>query len=287
MHIKTVFNSGLERSTVFDPAIAVDIGELRFQWRPDEARQSAEDCLDLYCLIGNAFDNFAWRGQEVAQPVGRIFMRPPGVHVTGAAASAADVRFLKCRFSSNWLQETVGDLVDWESLDTSSCLNIVNPDIERSIKRLAIEARHGSVASDLLIEALATTLCIDLTRHFNERSDRRLRPTVTQPAARVEKVRQIVALSETIPSPRELASELDLSVVHIRRLFRAETGDTLTNYLRDASISRACELLSHSDLGLKSIAYRAGFACHSAFSSAFRRAMGLTPSQFRALNSSG
>ena len=63
--------------------------------------------------------------------------------------------------------------------------------------------------------------------------------------------------------------------------FRRHTGMAVFEYLRHERHRRACELLLHSGLSVSSIASAVGFQTVPAFSFAFRKQCGLTPSQYR------
>ena len=63
--------------------------------------------------------------------------------------------------------------------------------------------------------------------------------------------------------------------------FRRHTGMAVFEYLRQERYRAACEMLLHSELNVGSIATAVGFQSVAAFSFAFRKYCGLTPSQYR------
>lgn len=78
-----------------------------------------------------------------------------------------------------------------------------------------------------------------------------------------------------------LARHLFVSESHLSRQFHRETGLTVGQYITRVRVSAARELLQ-SDLPIYAVAALAGFKDPLYFSQVFRRAVGLTPTAFRA-----
>lgn len=72
-----------------------------------------------------------------------------------------------------------------------------------------------------------------------------------------------------------------LSPYHFIRVFKRETGFTPHQYVMNARMDAARYLLANTGLQIKEIGYRIGFSSESAFSSAFRKAEGMSPVQYR------
>lgn len=69
--------------------------------------------------------------------------------------------------------------------------------------------------------------------------------------------------------------------VQVSRQFQRHFGCTLSEYVRWARVTRAQQLLRHTDRGLSDIALACGFADQSHFTRAFRRITGLPPRRYR------
>jgi AraC-like DNA-binding protein len=81
-----------------------------------------------------------------------------------------------------------------------------------------------------------------------------------------------------------VSTRLKVSARHVGRKFRAATGRSFRQYLRNVRIRKASELLLHSDDEVKIIAGLTGYTYSSHFGKDFRLVTGCTPSQFRAKN---
>lgn len=78
-----------------------------------------------------------------------------------------------------------------------------------------------------------------------------------------------------------LAKQTDCSANYLSNLFHKETGTTLTSHIRQRRVEKAKELLAHSKLGVKQVAWACGFNDPSYFISVFKKTIGETPNQFR------
>lgn len=83
-------------------------------------------------------------------------------------------------------------------------------------------------------------------------------------------------------SLESLSDIFGVSKFHFHRLFTAFTGLSLQQYIRWLRLKRAAyQLIVDKDESIINIAINAGFGSHEAFSRAFKRACGMSPSQFR------
>lgn len=84
----------------------------------------------------------------------------------------------------------------------------------------------------------------------------------------------------------EIALQCYLNKSYLCRLFKKETGMTLTQYINNVRIQHACEMISDSELDMTEIALRCGFSNAPYFSSVFKAEVKCTPSEFRAFKRS-
>ena len=82
-------------------------------------------------------------------------------------------------------------------------------------------------------------------------------------------------------SIEELAAEAAFSRFHFQRIFRALTGESVTELVRRLRLERAAHRLRGEDVTVIEVAIDAGYESAEAFSRAFRRACGMSPSRYR------
>lgn len=85
-----------------------------------------------------------------------------------------------------------------------------------------------------------------------------------------------------------LAREASFSPFHFHRLFRAMTGETLSDFVRRARLERAASMLGNNPFkSVTAIALDCGFSGSPAFARAFRERFGCSPSGFRKRGTDG
>ena len=98
----------------------------------------------------------------------------------------------------------------------------------------------------------------------------------------------ITRLAASLKSPFALdkfCDEASCSERVLRQQFRQQTGMTINQYLRQVRVCHAQYLLQHSRLLISDISTECGFEDSNYFSVVFTRETGMTPSQWRHLNS--
>lgn len=79
----------------------------------------------------------------------------------------------------------------------------------------------------------------------------------------------------------DLADEYGVSASYLSRLFKKETGISVSAYIREQKIDVAKNLLRFSDYSMIDIANRLAFSSQSHFIQQFREAVGMTPKKYR------
>jgi two-component system response regulator YesN len=80
---------------------------------------------------------------------------------------------------------------------------------------------------------------------------------------------------------QEIADRFYLSREYISRRFKAEYNETITNYLTNIRIEKAKELLENPHLKIYEISFKVGYQNEKYFSKVFKKAVGLTPNEYR------
>lgn len=79
----------------------------------------------------------------------------------------------------------------------------------------------------------------------------------------------------------ELAEKEGLSASYFSRLFVKETGTNVNQFINDAKIRTAQNMLRYSEFPILEISISMGFSSQSAFSSTFKKVTGLSPKAYR------
>lgn len=88
-------------------------------------------------------------------------------------------------------------------------------------------------------------------------------------------------LHDPMLTVEEIAEHVSLSSRHVRQLFKESLDVTLSEYILQERIAKVKELLATTDWTVTDIGERAGFQTKSHFFTIFKKATGLTPSQYR------
>lgn len=83
------------------------------------------------------------------------------------------------------------------------------------------------------------------------------------------------------PNLEMLAQELGCGVFHLSRIFKEHAGRTIPEFLRQKRMARAAEALANARQSISDIVLDVGYESFSAFTRAFVREFGVTPSQYR------
>ncbi|MGI6334113.1 MAG: response regulator transcription factor [Saccharofermentanales bacterium] len=79
----------------------------------------------------------------------------------------------------------------------------------------------------------------------------------------------------------EIAASFFFHPDSLNRLFKKDTGMSITKYLTEIRLQNACKLLTDTSLSVSLIAMSSGFRHLSYFSSIFKRTFGMTPVEYR------
>lgn len=120
----------------------------------------------------------------------------------------------------------------------------------------------------------------EMSLRFFENQCRRISEVLQQSLAYTDIVRHRLRWATPMPSLSDVAQSLHLTTRTVQRRLAAE-GEQYSGLLREVRRERASELLARGNLALDEIAWRLGFRDAVAFSHAFKRWMGVSPSVYR------
>lgn len=83
------------------------------------------------------------------------------------------------------------------------------------------------------------------------------------------------------PTPGKIAAALGFSENYLSRIFKSETGCTISAYIQNEKIAAAKLMLESSDLPVSQVMTYLGYTSQSHFSDNFKKLTGLTPGKYR------
>lgn len=217
-----------------------------------------------------------WAPHEF-KPIGSLYVLPPGQEVR-ARGDCGPHSSIVCEFEQKLIDAWFDGDVCWTSRRLEGMLDIVNPNLRASLRRLSEEMLNPGFASDALCELLAAQVAIESARHCKGVEEVTGRGGL--PTWKLKLIDDRLAEIGLTPSLAELATLCSLSVRQLTRGFRVSRGRSIGEHIVQNRLAHAKRLLA-SDQSVKTIAYSLGFPSPSGFCSAFRRETGMTPSEFR------
>ena len=133
---------------------------------------------------------------------------------------------------------------------------------------------HASEDADAFSDFIKAMLA-----EYGERKEKAIRAR-KQPAVDVAKEYIETHLGENLQN-EQIAQKLFLNADYLNRIFKKETGKTISEYVSIARIERAKYLLIASELPVSEIAFEVGFQSLSYFSKIFKKRTGTEPSKYR------
>lgn len=82
-------------------------------------------------------------------------------------------------------------------------------------------------------------------------------------------------------SIKEIADQLYLSPNYLSELFKKHTGKTISEYLTEYRLEKACQLLDHAEYRVGDVSGMAGIHDGRYFSNMFKKKYGMTPTEYR------
>jgi AraC family transcriptional regulator len=216
-------------------------------------------------------------GRHEFKPIGELFLIAPG-QVVRARPQSGQSSSIVCEFDSNSVDAWFDGDKTWNHSCLHAALDIGSPILRTSLRRIGDELRNPGFASEAICELLASQAVIDLVRYFKS--------ATRTPAAgglsswRLRLIDERLAEVGAAPKLSELAALCKISVRQLTRSFRESRGCSIGDYIAQQRLNQAKRMLA-SGSSVKEIAYRLGFTSPGIFSTAFRRAIGETPRQFR------
>ena len=233
-------------------------------------------CLTPRPLDARAGYHRRW-GPHRRERLGDIFLIPPGEELFIGGGSVQQASLL-CQLRRDRVEEVIGQRLEWTDRQIETTLDIASARIRALLFRLAEEVRFPGLAAERMLEFLGGELAVELGRHCLEVAER---PTTGGLAGwRLRLIDERLAEDAAPPALPEMPWLCHLSVRQLRRGYRVSRGCSIGDHVEQRRMETAKRLLMAGD-SVKAAAFALGFTSPSSFTFAFRRAVGLSPSQFR------
>ncbi len=235
-------------------------------------------CLNLAGTFAERFERRRWTATPAT-----VFYHP-------AAAEHAEEfgrdggRIFNIQLGADWLTR----LDDYDLRPPERQHYVRGGRMTRIALSMLREFRTDDTASDLALDGLALALLAQVVRAGQAAGTGTAFGSGTKGrGARPDWLDRVEALlNDRVGEPMDIAgiaAEVDLHPVYMARVFRRHNGCSPGEYLRRIRVRRACRLLADTDRSLSTIAYNTGYADQSHFTRHFKRAMGVTPGEYRGL----
>lgn len=264
------------------PVASARLVRFRFEEPVDRLLQTSEQYRVDLCLTprpDNARGRYPERrGARGFEPLGKLFVVPPGESMQAVSDGRCQQSSLLCEFHPQRVGAWLDSDLHWSDEALRAGLDIREGNLQLLLQRLVREIREPGFASDAMVELIVGQLAIELARYGR-------RSVGYNPgglaAWRLKLIDERLRDESTPPSLTELASLCGLSVRQLSRGFRASRDRSIGDHINTVRVERACEMLA-TEQSIKAVALTLGFASPSSFSYAFRRATGETPTEYRA-----
>jgi AraC family transcriptional regulator len=213
-----------------------------------------------------------------AAHIGPMFVRPAQVALR-ARSQGGRIQVVRCAVEPAQYARIAEDDVDWTERELRAGMHLRSETLKTVFHLLRRELMEPSFGSVALVDAYATALIVETARTLANVEATRAEGRLA--AWQYRRINERLAENEAPPTVAELAALCGVSPRHLLRLYRNLSGETVTAHIQRTQIQRAQALLRTTDLPLKEIAARLGFARSGSFATAFRRATGATPRLYR------
>ncbi len=222
-----------------------------------------------------------WKGRDpqgpaAAQPLSLV---PAGLVAHGRATGIRFIRHLVLQFDRSALEDLLGDEIDFARTFAPRPL-FSDPSIMNLARLFAGECGSDEPHTQLYGDHLSMALLLALSRSSASRSCSSRGGKL--PARQLRRVTEYLSahLAERV-RVQAVSDLLNLSRSYFSRAFTLSTGLAPHQWLLEARIAKAKQLLLESDRTLPQIALAIGFADQAHFTRTFGRRVGQSPGAWR------
>ena len=217
------------------------------------------------------------------RPVPRLAFFPPGVPVKWSMGA---FKATLCGFDTDFLSGLMKFEPGFQLADLDCVLSKGSDRLACLGEHIQREARAPGFGASLFAEAIAMEVALEVIRcdcaHRPDEAPLRGGLSPWQMRRLESFVHEHLSGDLSLQS---LSAVAGVSARHLSRVVKRTKGVSVHRWIADLRLAEARHLLAGSDLSMHEISRRSAFRSPAAFSSAFRAAMGLSPSEYRRLAS--
>lgn len=232
--------------------------------------------------------------EEILLSAGDFFLYPPNVFHTCRNVSSKSCNALDVAFDASHIEKLPFSCSKLRlGYDEMRCLHTIIREATHTYAQfktaIVINMDYTDsppIGSEHIIKNRLEELLVYLSRYT---SAVHLNPEVSstgkqKPSQNRELVRQIQSYI-AVNYPQKLTLELiakahNISVTHLKRVFKEHTGVTIIGYLTDVRINEAMRMIREGKLNFSQIAQAVGYDGIFYFSDVFKKKVGMSPTEY-------
>lgn len=150
-----------------------------------------------------------------------------------------------------------------------------------AIERLGRELSGTEIFRNIISRSIMSELLVMLIRRSGGNAEKSMPQLIQRAAACINtEFRERISLEM-------LANRFSVSVNYLGSLFKKNMGTSFNEYLNNVRLRYSCSLLQSSELSVKEVAFASGYNSAEYFLYIFKKKMGMTPREYKALNKTG
>ena len=246
-----------------------------------------------YVYEGEA-QNETIHGSQHLQTGDFLFIKPGAEHSFTYNTNDVRGRMCNCLIRRNYFERLIEKFQNnhelsgyklYELLSNSMpfCIHLSDDNannIRHLIWQIAHEYNHFTVGSSYIIENALINLLVYMTRIYEYQQEK-----VTSPVSKHRDIDELIKYMNSNFGQEltleYLAARQHLSKEYLSRYFKKETGKNISEYLSEIRISRAKGMLHTDTFPIGFISEYCGYRTISAFEKAFKKIVGMSPSDYR------
>ncbi|MER9316276.1 AraC family transcriptional regulator [Mesorhizobium sp. M0659] len=210
---------------------------------------------------------------------GSVIHIPAGSDWTGWDEGDPTAAYLLVSIEKAFAEEAFGGVMRHRSGDLAAAIGFRDTTVEMALRRIGIELEQPDPISVTMVESQAMQMLAQMIRLSDSQNEPAKGGLSSFDLKRV--VAMIESSPDEMPTLTDLAKEVGVSRFHFGRAFKQSTGMTPYAFIARRRLERSAEMLRSTKRSATEIALECGFGSSSHFTIAFKRAFGVSPTEFR------